>query len=169
MPLGKIRQSFRNTIQNFWRRTLQIHDTAVNQRQYLAFGHLVRELYVSLFERASEAAHAVTILPDVFSFRFIQDVANVSACIAIRLDNGDEVLDQLLEEYVVFPERVVRVNQQCVASHRTWRSAAVVPRTGSPSLFQALSVYQPHGIFGDSRGSGGPAQFFRRVPHPRQS
>src|SRR5207302_7354213 len=33
---------------------------------------------------------------------------------------------QLLEEYVVFPERVVRINQQCVASHREL-SASVTP------------------------------------------
>src|SRR5258708_34118642 len=132
MSLGEIPRGSGTALENFGGGTPQIHNRAGNHVQYLAFGLRVRDFYIIFFERASEAAHAVTILPDVFSFRFIQDVANVSARIAIRLDNGDEILDQLLEEYVVFPERVVRVNQQCVASHRTCRSAAFVPRTVSP-------------------------------------
>src|SRR5712691_11479696 len=104
----------------------------MNQRQRLAFGHLVRKLYVGLFKRAPETAHSIAELPDVLAFRFIEDVANVRAGIAVGLDDADEILDQLLEEYVVFPERVVRINQQCMASHRTWRLAAFAPRTAFP-------------------------------------
>src|SRR5216683_7159504 len=124
----------------------------MNQRQRLAFRHLIRKLYVGFFKRPAKAAHSIAVLPDIFAFRFIQDVANVSAGIAIRLDDADEILDQLLEKYVVFPERVVRIDQQCMASHRTWRSAAFTPRTASPRpRFPACSVYQSHGIFGDGR------------------
>src|SRR6266481_9728361 len=88
----------------------------MNQRQRFAFRHLVRELYIRFFERAPEAAHPIAILPYILAFRFIEDVANVSAGIAVGLDDADEILDQLLEKYVVFPERVVGVNQQCMAS-----------------------------------------------------
>src|SRR5713226_3949968 len=107
----------------------------MNQRQRFAFRHLVRQLYIGFFERAPEAAHAIAVLPDILAFRFIEDVANVSAGIAIRLDDADEILDQLLEKNIVFPERVVRVNQQCMSSHRIWRSAAFSPRTVSPASF----------------------------------
>src|ERR1700716_2104599 len=109
----------------------------MNQRQRLALRHLVRKLDVSLFERAPEAAHAIAILPDILAFRFIEDVANVSAGISIRLDDADKILDQLLEEYVVFPARVVRVNQQCVASHGDL--SVLVSPLGSISL--AVSVH----------------------------
>ena len=111
VPFGKIREGFRHAIQNFRRRPLQVDDAAMNQRQRLAFGHLVRKFYVRLFERTPKAAHSIAVLPDILALRFIQDVANVSAGIAVRLDDADEILDQLLEEDVVFPERVVRVNQ----------------------------------------------------------
>ncbi len=131
-PLGEIRQRLRHAVQNFRRCPLQVNDAAMNQRQRLAFRHLIRKLYVSFFKRPAKAAHSIAVLPDIFAFRFIQDVANVSAGIAIRLDDADEILDQLLEEYVVFPERVVRINQQCMASHRTWRLAAFAPRTAFP-------------------------------------
>src|SRR5207245_9081287 len=67
-----------------------------------------------------------------------KDMAKVGAGIAIRFDNADESLDQLLEENVVFPERVVRINQQCMSSHRTWRFAALMPRTASPSFFPSV-------------------------------
>src|SRR5256886_4599671 len=132
VPLGKVRQSLRHAVQNFRRGTLQINDAAMNPRQRLAFRHLVRKLYVSLFERAPKAAHSISVLADILALRFIQDVANVSAGIAVRFDDADEILDQLLEKYVVFPQRVIRVNQQCMASHRSWRSAAFAPRTASP-------------------------------------
>src|SRR5207302_9488549 len=105
---------------------LQVDDAAMNQRQRLAFRQLVRELDVGLFQRASKATHSITELADIFAFRFIQDVANVRARIPVGLDDADEILDQLLEEYVVFPERVVRINQQCLASHREV-SASVTP------------------------------------------
>src|SRR5207302_6902541 len=118
---------------------LQVDDAAMNQRQRLAFRQLVRELDVGLFQRASKATHPITELADIFAFRFIQDVANVRARIPVGLDDADEILDQLLEEYVVFPERVVRINQQCVASHREL-SASVTP-LGSLSL--AASAHLP--------------------------
>src|SRR6266849_5745187 len=107
----------------------------MNQRERLAFGHLVRELYVRLFQRAPKTAHSIAVLPDIFAFRFIQDVANVSAGIAVRLDDADEILNQLLEEYVVLPQRVVGINQQCMTSHRMWRLAAFARGSLPPNLF----------------------------------
>src|SRR5258708_20245258 len=104
----------------------------MNQRQRFAFRHLVRQLHIRLFEGAAEGADPIVVLPDILAFRFIEDVANVSAGVAVGLDDADEILDQLFKEYVVFPERVVRVDQQCMASHRSWRSAALAPRTASP-------------------------------------
>jgi hypothetical protein len=44
-------------------------------------------------------------------------VADVGARVAAGLGEGNEILDQLFEENIVFPERVVRVDHQGVASH----------------------------------------------------
>src|SRR6267154_472123 len=104
----------------------------MNQRQRFAFRHLIRKLNVGLLQRASEAAHSITELADILALGFIEDVANVRAGVTVRFDDTDEILDQLFEEYVVFPQRVVRINQQCVASHREL-SASVTP-LGSLSL-----------------------------------
>src|SRR6266404_5978479 len=117
VPLGEIGKSFRNAVKYFRRRALQFNDAAVNLRQRFAFGHLLGELDVRLFEGAAEAAYAIAVLPDILAFRFIQDVANIGAGIPAGFNDADEILDQLFKKYVVFPERVVRINQKGVASH----------------------------------------------------
>ena len=99
------------------RRALQLDDAAVNLRENLAAGHLVGQFQVSFFEGAPEAAHAVAVLPNVLAFGFVEDVPNVGPRIAVRLDDADEVFNQLLVEDVVFPECIVCVDQQCVSSH----------------------------------------------------
>src|SRR5260370_4880520 len=137
VSLGEIREGFRHAIQNFRGRPLQIDDAAMNQRERLAFGHLVRQLSVRLFQRAPKAAHSITVLPDILAFRFIQDVADVREGVAVRLDYADKTLDQLLEEYVVFPERVVRINQQGMAPHQEvfrW-PAAIFSNIPPPTFF----------------------------------
>src|SRR5260370_3246485 len=50
VPLGEIRQGLRHSSQNFRRRPLQVDDAAMNQRQRLAFRHLIRKLYVAFFK-----------------------------------------------------------------------------------------------------------------------
>src|SRR5262249_54450722 len=69
------------------------------------------------FQRTAEAAHAVAILPDILALGFVEDVANVGARESIRLNERDEILDQILEEDIVLPERVVGVDEQSVAAH----------------------------------------------------
>src|SRR5882672_2375960 len=117
VPLGEIRKSFRNAVKYFRRRALELDDAAVNLRQCFALRHLLGELDISFFEGAAEAAHAIAVLPDILAFRFIQDVANIGAGIPAGFNDADEILDQLFKKYVVFPERVVRINQQGMASH----------------------------------------------------
>jgi hypothetical protein len=56
-------------------------------------------------------------LADIFALGLVENVAHVRAGVAARFHKADEILDELLEEYVVFPECVVGVDQECVASH----------------------------------------------------
>ena len=72
--------------------------------------------YVSSRERA-KAAHAVSVLSDVAALGFVQDVANVLAGVAQVFELGDEILDGLLEEDIIFPERVIGVDEKGVACH----------------------------------------------------
>src|SRR6267378_2351543 len=136
VPLREISQRLRHAVQNLRRGALQIDDAAMNHRQRLALRHLIHEFYIRLFQRAPKAAHAVAVLPDVLAFRLIEDVANVRARIAVRFNDADEVLDQFLEEYVVFPQRVVRINQQRKSSHQDvlrW-PAAIFSRIPRPTF-----------------------------------
>src|SRR6202040_2470974 len=84
---------------------------------------LVRQLYIRLFQRAAETAHAVAVLAYILAFRFVQDVPDVRAAVAAGRHKSDEILDELFEENIVFPQRVVCINQQCVAFHKLRGSA----------------------------------------------
>jgi hypothetical protein len=44
-------------------------------------------------------------------------MADVGATVAAGLGQADEVLNQLFEENIVFPERVVGVDEQRISSH----------------------------------------------------
>jgi hypothetical protein len=44
-------------------------------------------------------------------------VADVSAGVTAGFDEGNEVFDEFFEENVIFPECVVRVDEQSVSSH----------------------------------------------------
>ena len=78
--------------------------------------------YVSSSERA-ETSHAIAVLADIAALGFIQDVADVFARVAEMFELGDEMLDGLLEENIVFPERVVGVDQDGVSR----RAEAISP------------------------------------------
>jgi hypothetical protein len=57
------------------------------------------------------------VLADIAPLGFIEDVAYVLARVTKVFELRDEVLDRLLEENVVFPKCVVRVNQERVSRH----------------------------------------------------
>src|SRR5262249_45478443 len=116
VALGEIGKRFRDAIENFRRRALEVHHAIVNFRERFALGQMLGELHVGFFERTAEAAHAVAILPDIFALGFVENVANVGARESVGLDERDEIFDQVLEEDIVLPERVVGVDEQRVAS-----------------------------------------------------
>jgi hypothetical protein len=147
VTLGQIGQRFRDTIENFWRCAFEFDDALMDQRKRFPLRHLVRKLQVRLFEGAAKAAHAIAVLANILALGLVQNVPNIGAGVAGGLYYANKIFDQLLEENIVFPERVVGVDQQCVASH------------GDPFVaplrelrLHRMAVYQPKGIFGDGRG-----------------
>src|SRR5580704_774464 len=116
--LRQVRQRLWHSIQNLRRCPLQFHDSRVYLRQNRALRHLVRQLQVSFFQRPPEAPHSIPVLPDILALRLVQDVPNVRAAVAAWLDQRNKVFDKLFEKNIVFPERIVGVNQQCFPSHR---------------------------------------------------
>src|SRR5712692_2289082 len=125
VAVGEIRQRLRHAVQDVRRSALERGDHVGHLRQSLPLGQVARKLQVGLLERASEAAHAVAVLPDVASLSLVQDVAGVVPGIAERLDQGNEILDRFLEEDVVLPEGVISVDQQGLARHGTTRKSYV--------------------------------------------
>ena len=82
-----------------------------------ALGLVPGELHVGFFERPAEAAHSVAVLADIAALGFVQDVAGVFALIAEGLEQRQKFLDGLLEENIVFPERVVGIDQDGFSRH----------------------------------------------------
>ena len=117
MPLGKIVQRFEHAVQDIRRRALEFLDAVMDIFHGRAFGLVPRELHVGFFERAAEAADAVAVLADVAALGFVQDVAGVFAGIAEGLEQRQKFLDGLLEENIVFPERVIGIDQNGFSRH----------------------------------------------------
>ncbi len=135
VTFGKVGESFRDAIENLWRSAFEFDDAGVDFREGFAFGHLVGKFQVRFFEGAAEAAHSVAVLTDIFAFGFVEDVANVGAGVAAGFDQSDEIFDELFKEDVIFPEGVVGVDHQGVASH-----LAVCPISEFLRLSHKISV-----------------------------
>src|SRR5258708_3914463 len=117
MTFGEVGERFGNTVENFGWRALEVDNAIVNFGERFALGQMLGELHVRFFERTAETADAVAVLADIFAFGFVEDVANVGAGETARFDESDEVLDEVLEENIVFPEGVVGVDEESIASH----------------------------------------------------
>jgi hypothetical protein len=139
VALGEIGERFRNSIENFWRGALEVYDAVVNFGQRFPLGLMLGELHVGFFKGAPEAAHAVAILPDIFALGFVEDVANVGARETAGFDEGDEILDQFFEEDVVFPERIVGVNEKGIASHNRSCSFRSFLQGLKPHIFECAT------------------------------
>jgi len=110
VALGQISERFRNAVENFGRGAFKFDDAVVDFGEGFAGGRLVGEFQIGFFKGFAEAAHAVAVLANIFSLRFVENVANVGARVAARLDERDEVFDELFEEDIVLPESVVSVD-----------------------------------------------------------
>src|SRR3984957_18861622 len=117
MMLREVRKGLRNAIEDVRRSGFQFYRHPFDLLHDFAPRRIPGQLQVCIFERTPKAAHSITVLADVAALGFIEDVAYVFARIAKMFELGNEVLDGLLEKNVVFPERVVRINQKRVSRH----------------------------------------------------
>src|ERR1700746_3827350 len=115
--LCEVGKSLRNTLKDVWRSRFKFHSHALDLLHDFAPSRVPGQLQIRVFQRTPEAAHSVAVLADVAAFSFIEDVANVFPRIAKMFELRDEMLDRLLEKNIVFPECVVRVNQDRVSGH----------------------------------------------------
>src|SRR5690348_2009072 len=118
IALGKIRKRFGHAVHDVRRSVFEFGDDPLDFLQDFATRAVAGELCVCVFERTMEAADTVSVLADVATFGFVEDVANVFARVAEVFELINEMLDRLLEEDVVFPERVVCVDKQSLTWHR---------------------------------------------------
>src|ERR1700728_613477 len=117
MMLGQVSESFWRAFEYVRRCGFQFRCHSLDLFNKLALRRVTGKFQVSLFQRASEAAHAVTVLADIAALGLVQDVADIFARITKMFELGNEVVDGLLKENIVFPEGVVRVDQYCVPGH----------------------------------------------------
>src|SRR5258706_13583876 len=117
MSLGEISQRFDYAIQDAGRRALKLTNTKMNSFDGRAFGAMPREFHVRVFQRTAEAAHAVTVLANIAALGFVQDVARVIPRIAEGLQQRQEFFNGLLEEDIIFPKRVVGIDQDRFSWH----------------------------------------------------
>jgi hypothetical protein len=118
VALGEIGERFGNAIENLGWSAFEFDNAVVNFGEGFAGGRLVGEFQIGFFKGFAEAADSVAVLANVLALGFVENVADVGARVAARLDEGDEVFDELFEEDIVLPERVVGVDHQGVASHK---------------------------------------------------
>ena len=117
MAFGEVGERFGNAVENFWRSAFEVDDAIVNLGESFALRFVLGEFEIRFFERTAEAANAIAVLANVFALGFVEDVADVCARVAARFNEGDEIFDQIFEEDVVFPERVVGVDEKGVSAH----------------------------------------------------
>ena len=135
MAFGEIGERFGNAVEDFGWCALEVDDAIVNFGKRFALGQMLGELHVGFFERTAEAADAVAVLADIFAFGLVEDVADIGAGESAGFDESDEVLDEVLEENIVFPEGVVGVDEESVASHgRSYFSEATFRGWGAHFL-----------------------------------
>ena len=76
---------------------------------------LDRQLLEALDQRQREAVHAVAVLANVLALHVVQHLAHLVGRELAMVEKGNEVGNRALEVDVVFPERVVRINEQVLA------------------------------------------------------
>lgn len=64
-----------------------------------------------------ETMHPIAVLADIMRFSFVKDISDVLACVTERLNAGDETFNRALKEDIVLPQRIVGINQDCLARH----------------------------------------------------
>ena len=58
-----------------------------------------------------KAANTVAVLADIAALGLVENVADVLGRVTQMLELGNKMSDRLLKEDIVFPERIVRINQ----------------------------------------------------------
>ena len=109
---SEIRQRFRDTVHDVRWRIFEFRNKLLDPLNHFALRRVSRQFHIRIFERAAETAHTVAVLANVALFRLIQDVPRVFARVAKRLEPRNELVNRLLEENIVFPERVVGVYEK---------------------------------------------------------
>ncbi len=100
-------------------------DGFVQRRRERFYG----QAFKSLCQSVGEAVQSVTVADDALPLYFIQDFANFGGRIFVMIQERDEIGDGAFEIDVVFPKRVIGIDEQglaaiiCFARHRNMIAA----------------------------------------------
>src|ERR1700730_4956727 len=128
MVLREVGESFGNAFENKRRRGFELTRGSFDIVDDFAARHAARELYIGILKRTAEAAHTVPVLSNIAALGLVQDVADVFSRVAQMLELGNEMADRLLEVDVVFPKRVIGIDQYCMSRHASSPAANLSPR-----------------------------------------
>src|SRR5690348_7774062 len=117
MAFAQIGKSFGDAFENARRHGVELFGHFVDFLDDFLAGHAAGEFEISVFKRAAEAAHAVAMLLDIAALRFVQNVAAVFGRVAQMRKAVEETADGLLEENIIFPERVIGIDENGLARH----------------------------------------------------
>ena len=71
-----------------------------------------RQTFKGIDQCVRKAMQSIAMLDDAFAFDFVQDVPDLGGRVLMMVQERDKVGDGALKVNVVFPERVVGVDQQ---------------------------------------------------------
>src|ERR1700719_14968 len=122
------------------RRGLKLDRHAFDFLHDLTTRRIPGQLQICVFQRTPETADSVAVLTNIAAFSLVENVADVFARVAKVFELSNEVLDRLLKKNIIFPEGVVRVDQERVSRHPAsspiLTSAESIPQV-SPALLSA--------------------------------
>jgi hypothetical protein len=117
MTFAEIGKSFGDAFENARRHGVEFFGHFVDFLNDFLAGHAAGEFEISVFEGAAETADTVTVLLDIAALGFVQNVAAVFGCVGKMREAVEEAADGLLEENIIFPERIIGIDENGLTGH----------------------------------------------------
>jgi hypothetical protein len=112
MPRGKIFQRLRNLRQKLYGMVCHRVGKAVNLIVHLGCHQIDAQARKRIHQCMRETVQPVAVLHDALALHIVEHPTNLLGGELVMIEKRDEANDRPLEVNVVFPERVVRVDQQ---------------------------------------------------------
>lgn len=117
MAPAQIGEGFRDAIENVRWSALEVHGHFLDFLNNFLAGCAAGELQIGVLQGTAKGANPIAVLENIAALGFIEDVSAVFGRVTEVPEAGEKAADGLLEENIIFPERVVSVDQYGLPSH----------------------------------------------------